>query len=105
MVCDRGRLRQKPDPRRGASRERARKSAASLEPLSPHLVCAGAAEAIEFYSHAFGGKYLELAPHERIRYSDKFDDPNLAGEMTTTVDLKKVPVGTEVNIVQAGIPD
>ena len=76
-----------------------------MSPLSPHLVCAGAAEAIEFYKRAFGGKYLKLAPHERIRYSDKFDDPNLAGEMTTTVDLKKVPVGTEVNIVQAGIPD
>ncbi|MEQ1864115.1 MAG: SRPBCC family protein [Micropepsaceae bacterium] len=56
-------------------------------------------------SHAFGGKYLELAPNERIRYSDRFDDPNLAGEMTTTIDLKKVSVGTEVNIVQAGIPD
>lgn len=56
-------------------------------------------------SHAFGGKYLELAPHERIRYSDKFDDPNLAGEMITTIDLSKVSVGTEVNIVQAGIPD
>jgi uncharacterized protein YndB with AHSA1/START domain len=56
-------------------------------------------------SHSFGGNYLELAPHERIRYSDRFDDPNLAGEMTTTIDLKKVSVGTEVNIVQAGIPD
>ena len=56
-------------------------------------------------SHAFGGKYLELAPNERIRYSDRFDDPNLAGEMTTTIDLKKGSVGTEVNIVQAGIPD
>lgn len=56
-------------------------------------------------SHSFGGTYLELAPNERIRYSDKFDDPNLAGEMITTIDLKKVPVGTEINIVQTGIPD
>jgi uncharacterized protein YndB with AHSA1/START domain len=56
-------------------------------------------------SHAFGGKYVELTPHERIRYSDKFEDPNLPGEMEVTVSLKKVSVGTELNITQAGIPD
>ena len=55
-------------------------------------------------SHSFGGTYLELKPHERIRYTDKFDDPNLAGEMQTTITLKKVSCGTEVNIVQEGIP-
>jgi uncharacterized protein YndB with AHSA1/START domain len=56
-------------------------------------------------SHSFGGEYLELAPHERIRWTDRFDDPNLPGEMKVTVSLKKVSVGTEVNIVQEGIPD
>jgi uncharacterized protein YndB with AHSA1/START domain len=56
-------------------------------------------------SHAFGGAYLELVPHERIRYTDKFDDPNLAGEMQTTITLRPVSVGTELNIVQEGIPD
>ena len=56
-------------------------------------------------SHSFGGEYLELVPHERLRWSDRFDDPNLPGEMTVTVRLKKVSVGTEVNIVQEGIPD
>ena len=56
-------------------------------------------------SHSFGGEYLELVPHERLRWNDRFDDPNLAGEMTVTVTLKKVSVGTEVNIVQEGIPD
>ena len=56
-------------------------------------------------SHSFGGKYLELVPHERIRYSDQFDDPNLPGEMQTTITLKKVFCGTELNIVQEGIPD
>jgi uncharacterized protein YndB with AHSA1/START domain len=55
-------------------------------------------------SHSFGGTYLELTPYERICYSDKFDDPNLAGEMKTTITLKKVSCGTEVNIVQEGIP-
>jgi uncharacterized protein YndB with AHSA1/START domain len=55
-------------------------------------------------SHAFGGKYLELAPNERIRYTDKFDDPNLPGEMQTTIGLKQVFCGTELNITQAGIP-
>ena len=54
--------------------------------------------------HSFGGTYLELVPHERIRYTDKFDDPNLPGEMQTTITLKKVLVGTELNIVQEGIP-
>ena len=56
-------------------------------------------------SHSFGGEYLELAPNERIRHTDKFDDPNLPGEMVVTVTLKKVIVGTELNIVQEGIPD
>ena len=55
--------------------------------------------------HSFGGTYLELVPNERIRHTDKFDDPNLPGEMTVTVTLKKVSVGTELNIVQEGIPD
>jgi uncharacterized protein YndB with AHSA1/START domain len=56
-------------------------------------------------SHSFGGEYLEMVPHERLRYTDKFDDPNLPGVMDVTVTLKKVSVGTEVNIVQSGIPD
>jgi uncharacterized protein YndB with AHSA1/START domain len=56
-------------------------------------------------SHSFGGTYVELVPHERIRYTDKFDDPNLPGEMHVTVTLKKVSVGTELNIVQEGVPD
>ncbi|MDM9649663.1 SRPBCC family protein [Rhizobium sp. S163] len=56
-------------------------------------------------SHSFGGEYLELVPGERVRYVDRFDDPNLPGEMEVTVDLKKVSVGTEINITQAGIPD
>ncbi len=55
-------------------------------------------------SHSFGGKFLELVPHERIRYTDKFDDPNLPGEMQTTVTLKKVSCGTELNVVQEGVP-
>src|ERR1041385_2910238 len=55
--------------------------------------------------HSFGGKYVELVPGERLRYSDKFDDPNLPGEITVTITLKKVLCGTELNIVQAGIPD
>jgi uncharacterized protein YndB with AHSA1/START domain len=55
-------------------------------------------------SHSFGGKYIELTPHERIRYTDKFDDPNLPGEMQVTVTLKKVSCGTEVNVVQEGVP-
>ena len=56
-------------------------------------------------SHSFGGEYLELVPHERLRWTDRFDDPNLPGEMTVTVRMKKVSVGTEVDIVQEGIPD
>ena len=56
-------------------------------------------------SHSFGGTYLELVPNERIRYTDVFDDPNLPGEMTVTVDIKQVSVGTDVSIVQEGIPD
>ena len=56
-------------------------------------------------SHSFGGEYLELVPNEKIRHTDKFDDPNMPGVMTVTVTLKKVLVGTEVNIVQEGIPD
>ena len=55
-------------------------------------------------SHTFGGKYLELVPGERIRYTSAFDDPNLRGEMQTTVSLTKVSCGTEMNIVQEGIP-
>ena len=54
---------------------------------------------------AFGGEYRELIPHERLRYTDNFDDPNLAGEIQVTVTLKKVSVGTELNIVQEGLPD
>lgn len=56
-------------------------------------------------SHAFGGEYLELVPNERLRYSDKFDDPNLPGEMLTTISLRSVSCGTELNIVQEGIPE
>lgn len=56
-------------------------------------------------SHSFGGTYLELVPNERIRNTDKFDDPNLPGEMLTTVSLRQVSVGTELNIVQEGIPE
>lgn len=56
-------------------------------------------------SHSFGGEYLEIRPNEYIRYSDKFDDPALPGEMTTTVQLNKVSCGTEIKIVQEGIPD
>lgn len=55
-------------------------------------------------SHSFGGKYLELSPNERVRYTDVFDDPNLPGEMITTIQLTKVSVGTEVHIEQSGIP-
>jgi len=55
-------------------------------------------------SHSFGGRYLELTPHERIRYTDRFDDPDIPGEMHVTVELRKVNCGTELEIVQAGIP-
>jgi uncharacterized protein YndB with AHSA1/START domain len=54
--------------------------------------------------HSFGGTYVELTPHERIRYTDKFDDPNLPGEMQTTITLKKVSCGTELDVVQEGVP-
>ena len=56
-------------------------------------------------SHSFGGEYVELVPNERLRYTDKFDDPNLPGEIQVTVTFKKVAVGTELNIVQEGLPD
>lgn len=55
-------------------------------------------------SHSFGGTYQELVPNERLRYTDRFDDPNLPGELQVTIILKKVPVGTELNIEQAGVP-
>lgn len=55
-------------------------------------------------SHAFGGEYLELVPNERLRYTDRFDDPNLPGEMRVTVELKAVSCGTELRIEQTGIP-
>jgi uncharacterized protein YndB with AHSA1/START domain len=57
------------------------------------------------HSHSFGGEYLELVPNERLRYTDKFDDPNLPGEMQVTVTLKPVLCGTELNVVQEGIPE
>ncbi|MEZ5764399.1 MAG: SRPBCC family protein [Xanthobacteraceae bacterium] len=57
------------------------------------------------HSHSFGGKYLELKPGERLRYTDTFDDPNLPGEMQVTVTLKAVSCGTDIDIVQEGIPD
>ena len=56
-------------------------------------------------SHSFGGEYVELVPHERLRYTDKFDDPNLPGLLQVTVTLKKVSVSTELSIVQEGVPD
>ena len=56
-------------------------------------------------SHAFGGEFLEVVENERLRYSDKFEDPNLPGEMETTIEIKPVSVGTELNIVQTGIPE
>lgn len=56
-------------------------------------------------SHSFGGEYRELVPGELIRYTDKFDDPNLPGEMQVTVSLKQVSCGTEINVVQEGIPE
>ena len=55
-------------------------------------------------SHSFGGEYLELTPNERIRHTDKFEDPNLPGEMQTTITLQQVSVGTELTIVQEGVP-
>jgi uncharacterized protein YndB with AHSA1/START domain len=56
-------------------------------------------------SHSFGGNYLELVPNKKLRYTDKFDDPNLAGDIEVTVDLKEVSCGTDMSIVQAGVPD
>jgi uncharacterized protein YndB with AHSA1/START domain len=56
-------------------------------------------------SHAFGGEYLELVPHELIRYTDEFEDPNLPGLLQVTVSLKAVSCGTELNVLQEGIPD
>ena len=56
------------------------------------------------HSHSFGGKYVELVPNERLRYTDRFDDPNLPGEMVTTVTIKAVAVGVELSITQEGIP-
>jgi uncharacterized protein YndB with AHSA1/START domain len=56
-------------------------------------------------SHAFGGQYVELVPHERIRYTDRFDDPNLPGSMDVTISLRKVSCGTELNVTQEGVPD
>ena len=56
-------------------------------------------------SHSFGGEYIELVPNERLRYTDRFDDPNLSGEIQVTVTVKPVAVGTELHIVQDGIPD
>lgn len=56
-------------------------------------------------NHSFGGKYLELVPNERIRHTDAFDDPNLRGEMLTTISFKQVVCGTELNVVQEGIPE
>ena len=56
-------------------------------------------------SHAFGGEYLELVPHERLRYTDRFDDPNLPGTLQVTVTLKAVSCGTELNVVQEGVPE
>ncbi len=57
------------------------------------------------HGHTFGGEYLELVPGERIRHTDRFDDPNLPGEMQTTISFKPVAMGTEVNIVQEGVPE
>ena len=56
-------------------------------------------------SHSFGGRYVELTPHQRIRYTDSLDDPNLPGEMQVTINLKQVSVGTELSIVQEGVPE
>jgi uncharacterized protein YndB with AHSA1/START domain len=56
-------------------------------------------------SHSFGGEYLELVPHERIRHTDQFDDPNLPGTLVVTVTMKKVFCGTELDILQEGIPE
>jgi uncharacterized protein YndB with AHSA1/START domain len=57
------------------------------------------------HSHSFGGKFLELVPNERIRHTDRFDDTNMPGEMITTISIKSVSVGVELNVTQEGIPD
>ncbi|MFO1150572.1 MAG: SRPBCC family protein [Alsobacter sp.] len=57
------------------------------------------------HSHAFGGEFLELVPHERVRYTDRFEDPNLPGEIQVTVTLRAVSTGTELHVVQDGVPD
>ena len=57
------------------------------------------------HSHSFGGEYLELVPGEKIRYTDRFDDPNLPGGMTTTITLKSVVCGCDMSIVQEGVPE
>jgi len=57
------------------------------------------------HSHSFGGRYLELAPHQRIRYTDVFDDPNIPGEMITSIAISAVSMGTELRVEQSGIPD
>ena len=57
------------------------------------------------HSHSFGGEFLELVPNERIRHTDRFDDNNLPGEMVTTIAIKQVSVGVELNVVQEGIPE
>ncbi len=57
------------------------------------------------HSHSFGGTYLDLVPNERIRHTDRFDDPNLPGELQVTITIKRVSVGTELNIVQEGVPE
>jgi len=56
-------------------------------------------------AHSFGGTYLELVPHERLRYTDKFEDPGLPGEIRTTITLKKVSCGTDLSVVQEGVPE
>jgi uncharacterized protein YndB with AHSA1/START domain len=56
-------------------------------------------------SHSFGGEFLDIVPGERIRHTDRFDDPNLPGTMTTTITLRKVAVGTDVSVVQEGVPE
>lgn len=56
-------------------------------------------------AHAFGGEFLELVPGERLRYTDRFDDPNLPGEIIVTVTLKQTPMGTELHVVQEGVPE
>jgi uncharacterized protein YndB with AHSA1/START domain len=57
------------------------------------------------HSHSFGGEYIELVPFEKIRYSDRFDDPNLPGEMQATISLRQVSCGTELTVLQEGVPE